>query len=64
MALANARPDLAAHQQVVRLDAREVARQLVDLLGARLVAYLGGVGETRAVRQWARYAIRRRGPPP
>jgi hypothetical protein len=52
MALANARPDLAAHQQVVRLDAREVARQLVDLLGARLVAYLGGVGETRAVRQW------------
>lgn len=27
--------------------------QLRDLLGARLVAYLGGVKEARAVRQWA-----------
>jgi len=26
---------------------------LRDLLGAKLVAYLGGVRETRAVRQWA-----------
>jgi hypothetical protein len=26
--------------------------QLRDLLGAKLVAYLGGVKETRAVRQW------------
>ncbi len=27
--------------------------RLRALLGARLVAYLGGVSETRAVRQWA-----------
>jgi hypothetical protein len=27
--------------------------ELRDLLGAKLVAYLGGVKETRAVRQWA-----------
>lgn len=30
-----------------------VVAGLRDLLGARLVAYLGGVKETRAVRQWA-----------
>jgi hypothetical protein len=52
VALASARPDLAAHQQVVRMDTGAVVRQLVELLGARLVAYLGGVTETRAVRQW------------
>ncbi len=30
-----------------------VVKALRDLLGAKLVAYLGGVQETRAVRQWA-----------
>jgi hypothetical protein len=30
-----------------------VAGELRELLGARLTAYLGGVSETRAVRQWA-----------
>jgi hypothetical protein len=31
----------------------DVAGELRGLLGARLAAYLGGVSETRAVRQWA-----------
>ncbi len=31
----------------------ELVTSLRDLLGAKLVAYLGGVKETRAVRQWA-----------
>ena len=31
----------------------DVAGELRELLGARLAAYLGGVSETRAVRQWA-----------
>lgn len=31
----------------------ELVDQLRALLGAKLVAYLGGVTETRAVRQWA-----------
>jgi hypothetical protein len=31
----------------------EVVGELRQLLGARLVAYLGGVRETRAVHQWA-----------
>lgn len=30
----------------------EVVRQLVDLLGLKTVAMIGGVGETRAVTQW------------
>ena len=31
----------------------EVARDVRELLGARLAAYVGGVRETRAVREWA-----------
>ncbi|HEX6945297.1 MAG TPA: hypothetical protein VF196_03820, partial [Casimicrobiaceae bacterium] len=47
------RPDFAAHQHAVRAPFPEVARELRELLGARLTAYIGGVSETRAVRQWA-----------
>ncbi len=36
-----------------RLTPSEVCRDLAELLGSRLVAYIGGVQETRAVRQWA-----------
>jgi hypothetical protein len=35
------------------LDTPVLVKALRDLLGAKLVAYLGGVRETRAVRQWA-----------
>jgi hypothetical protein len=52
MAVAEAKPDLAAYQQVMRMSMPEVAANLVELLGGRLVAYLGGVKETRAVKQW------------
>src|SRR2546423_15547309 len=52
MAVAEAKPDLAAYQQVMRMSMREVAAALVELLGGRLAAYLGGVKETRAVKQW------------
>lgn len=47
------RPGLQAHARAVRLDTPVLVTELRDLLGARLVAYLGGVRETRAVRQWA-----------
>jgi hypothetical protein len=47
-----ARPDLA-YVNATRLDSAQLVAELRDLLGARLVAYLGGVKETRAVRQWA-----------
>ena len=47
------RPDLEAHQHAMRVPFRDVAGELRELLGARLAAYLGGVSETHAVRQWA-----------
>lgn len=50
------RPDLAAHARAMRLGFPELAGELRALLGARLVAYLGGVEETRAVHQWAQGA--------
>ncbi len=45
--------ELKAHQDSIRLPDAEVVRALRDLLGFRLVAYIGSVKETRAVRQWA-----------
>ena len=49
----HARPDLEAHSHAMRAGFSQVATELRELLGAKLVAYLGGVGETRAVHQWA-----------
>lgn len=46
-------PDLAAYNEAVAMTSAELVTALRDLLGAKLVAYLGGVKETRAVRQWA-----------
>lgn len=54
--MANVRPQragLRAHAQAIRLSPPVLVKELRDLLGAKLVAYLGGVQETRAVRQWA-----------
>ena len=53
MAVTHPRPDFAAHTKTIRASFPEVATELRDVLGARLVAYLGSVRETRAVRQWA-----------
>jgi hypothetical protein len=53
MTITQGRPDFAAHTKAVRASFPEVASELRALLGARLVAYLGSVRETRAVRQWA-----------
>ena len=44
---------LQAYQDSIRLPAPELIQDLRDILGAKLVAYLGSVKETRAVRQWA-----------
>lgn len=44
---------LQAYHDSVRLDEASLVAHLRDILGARLVAYIGSVKETRAVRQWA-----------
>lgn len=47
------RGGLQAYRDSLRLPAPDLVRELRDILGAKLVAYLGSVKETRAVRQWA-----------
>jgi hypothetical protein len=47
------RPDLEAYEHAARIEFPAVVRELAGLLGPKLVAYIAGVTETRAVRQWA-----------
>jgi hypothetical protein len=51
--LTSAKPDLDAYNNAMSMTTAELVTALRDLLGAKLVAYLGRVKETRAVRQWA-----------
>lgn len=53
MALANPRPDLTAYERATRSELPTLITELAEILGHRLVAYMAGVGETRAVREWA-----------
>lgn len=48
-----ASPGIRAYRDSVNLDVADLVAGLRDVLGAKLVAYLAGVQETRAVRQWA-----------
>lgn len=41
------------HVQAIRMPVPALIGELREILGAKLVAYLGSVGETRAVREWA-----------
>jgi hypothetical protein len=45
--------ELLALNQSIRTETADLVSQLRDKLGAQLVAYIAGVGETRAVREWA-----------
>ena len=47
------RPELRAHDHAIRTPMPLAVAELRDLLTARLVAYLAGVTETRAVNDWA-----------
>ncbi|WP_040780840.1 hypothetical protein [Rhodococcus ruber] len=53
MTAAHLPPDVAAYNDAARMNQAELVTALQQLLGAKLVAYLGKVKETRAVRQWA-----------
>lgn len=48
-----ARPDLAAYEDSVRTDIAVIVKELREILGPRLVAFIAGVTETRAVHEWA-----------
>jgi hypothetical protein len=43
----------ACHDRAWRMRLPELAGELRELLGAKLVAYIGSVSETRAVREWS-----------
>lgn len=53
MSTTTARPGLRGYEESLRLPPAEIVAGLRETLGAKLVAYLGGVRETRAVREWA-----------
>jgi hypothetical protein len=44
--------DVSAHHASIKTSIAAVVEQLTGILGAQLVAYLGSVKETRAVREW------------
>jgi len=46
-------PDIRAHHFATKAPIGAVTRKLTDILGAQLVAYIGSVKETRAVREWS-----------
>lgn len=64
MAQSAARPDFTAHDLAYRLSVDKVVAELCEVLGAKLVAYVAGVTETRAVREWADAARTPRPPVP
>ncbi|WP_104088031.1 hypothetical protein [Cryobacterium sp. N19] len=53
MGTTTARPGLRGYEESLRLSPAEIVAGLRETLGAKLVAYLGGVRETRAVREWS-----------
>jgi hypothetical protein len=52
MSTKTSRPGLRAYEDSLRLAPAEVVAALRETLGAKLVAFLGGVRETCAVREW------------
>jgi hypothetical protein len=44
----------AANRQAIRAPLADVADFLQDVLGSRLVAYVGGVKDTKTVSRWAK----------
>ena len=52
MTVTLARPDLDAHERSVRADLRDIVAELVQLIGKKLTAYVGGAKDVRAVERW------------
>jgi hypothetical protein len=52
-ATSNQRPGLQANREAIELPFPELVKRLRDLIGVRLVAYVGNVKNTRPVSDWA-----------
>lgn len=51
--------ELQTFERSVRAELPEIVDELRSVLGSKLVAYIAGVNETRAVHQWAEVGGRR-----
>lgn len=60
----SARPDLQAHDLAARLEFPVLVKELSVIFGAKLVAYVAGVKEVRAVREWTTGGRTARSPVP
>ncbi|MBZ5580617.1 MAG: DUF2384 domain-containing protein [Acidobacteriia bacterium] len=47
-----ARPDLAAHRRAIQAAFPAIVKELAEILGKKLTAYIGGVKDTRVVERW------------
>jgi hypothetical protein len=50
--LAQSSPDVSAYRDALRYSTPQVVIELVETLGRKLTAYLGGVKDSRAVDRW------------
>src|SRR5271170_6345567 len=50
--LAQGSPDVSAYHDALRYSTPQVVGELVEILGRKLTAYLGGVKDTRALDRW------------
>lgn len=46
------RPDLSVHREVLRLSTSQLVEKLVEIVGRKMTAYIGGVKDARAVDRW------------
>jgi len=50
--MASARPDLQAHRRSIHAPFPDLVKELVEILGKKLTAYIGDVKDTRVVDRW------------
>jgi hypothetical protein len=50
------RPDLEAHRKAVTAEFPEVVQGLVSILGRKLIAYIAGIKDARAIDRWLQNA--------
>lgn len=51
------RPDLAAYRRAVRASFPEIVREIVEILGKKLTAYIVRVKDTRVIDRWMRAGV-------
>jgi hypothetical protein len=48
---------LAAHRRAIQAPFAEIVQELVQILGKKLTAYVGGVKDTRVVERWMQASV-------